>query len=272
MKKNSIPLHQAIIKVLPFGQNRACRALTYLLGDKVNAVVNKHKMKLDLQESIQRTMFLGKYEAIETGWFRECVNIGDIVIDVGANFGHYTTLASSLIGGGGRVFAFEPSPVANQALEQMIKNINNIILIKAAVGKANGTVELQLPTTKYLHSPSIIKSDSTFVAHKVPVIALDSFDPLTNLGQIKLIKIDVEGYEPDVLEGMKILISNKRVENIFCEFNSWWLERNSSSPQQLLECVLDSGYKIYKKTNLQNNLVGHSGAKFSLQDIWFKLI
>ena len=100
MKENSIPLHQAIIKALPFGQNRACGALTYLLGDKVDAVVNKHKMKLDLQESIQRTMFLGKYEAIETGWFRECVNVGDVVIDVGANFGHYTTLASSLIGGG----------------------------------------------------------------------------------------------------------------------------------------------------------------------------
>lgn len=180
MRLNYIPLHQIIIQSLPFGQHRACRALTYLFGDKVNAVVNKHKMRLDLRESIQRTMFLGKYEPTETGWFRECVNVGDIVIDVGANFGHYTTLAASLCWGRerGQVFAFEPSPIANLVLEKMIQNSpnKNIILTKAAVGKVNGTVELQLPNTKYLHSPSIIKSDPTFVAHKVPVIALDYFD------------------------------------------------------------------------------------------------
>lgn len=74
-----------------------------------------------------------------------------------------------------------------------------------------------------------------------------------------------------MLEGMENMIKDKRVENIFCEFNSWWLERNSSSPNQLLGRFKDYGYIIYKKTNLQNNLVGHKNAHFSLQDIWFKL-
>ena len=82
------------------------------------------------------------------------------------------------------MFALEPSPIANLVIEVMIQDSSNkiIILTKAAEVKVNCTVELQLPTKKYLHSPSIIKTDSTFVSQKVPIITLDYFNPLRNLG------------------------------------------------------------------------------------------
>ena len=84
-------------------------------------------------------------------------------------------------------------------------------------------------------------------------------------------KIDVEGYEPDVLAGAKHLLEARRIENIFCEFNSWWLNLNSTTPKQLLACFLDSGYKIHEQTTPQENLAGRNGTVFDLQDIWFKL-
>ena len=131
-------------------------------------------------------------------------------------------------------------------LENMIRDsdIRNVVLIKAAVGKSEGKVDLFLPTTRHLHSPSIMRSDLDFVPFSIPVVALDAFAPLNDVAQIKLIKIDVEGYEPDVLDGMENLIKERRIENIFCEFNSLWLERNSTRPEELLERFRDYGYKI----------------------------
>lgn len=273
MKHTLAPLYQKVIQNLPFGRGTAARALGFVLGGKVKSVVNQASMTLDLQEVIQRKMFLGTYEPTETEWFKECIKTGDIFIDVGANFGHYTTLGAALVGPEGRVFAFEPSPVASQVIEEMIKesDIQNVILTKAAVGKANGSADLFLPTTRNLHSPSIMKSDPGFIPFQIPVITLDTFEPLKTTPQIKLIKIDVEGYEPDVLDGMNNLLRAERVLNIFCEFNSWWLERNSTTSKQLLERFLDYGYKIHKQTVLQEGLIGHKGAFFNLQDIWFKL-
>jgi FkbM family methyltransferase len=239
----------------------------------MQAVVNQASYKLDLREAIQRQMFLRVYEPIETDWFRQCVGPGDTFVDVGANFGHYTSLGAALVGETGRVFAFEPSPVANGVLEAMIidSNIQNVLLTKAALGKTDSTVELFMPTSKNLHSPSLMRSDPGFMPLKVPVIALDNFEPLKRVDKIKLVKMDVEGYEPDVLDGMANLIRERKVLNIFCEFNSWWLGRNSITPKQLLERFQDYGFAIHKQTKLQVGLPGANGATFDLQDIWFTL-
>ena len=241
-------------------------------GRKLSAVVNDALLRLDLRETIQRMMFLGIYEPIQTEWFKQCLGANDTVIDVGASFGYYTTLAAQLVGPRGRVFAFEPSPIASCTIEAAIKEsrLENVTLTKAAVGKAAGNVSLYLPTTQHLHSPSILQNDPAFVPVQVPVIALDDFEPL-NGAQIKLVKIDVEGYEPDVLAGMERLVRARRIENIICEFNSGWLERNSTTPAQLLERFFDLGYQIRFQTDLQRDLKGHQGERYSLQDIWFHL-
>jgi FkbM family methyltransferase len=273
VKKNRPPFYQTGIQSLPFARHTALKAISFLFGHEKKAVVNQANMTLDLRETIQRQMFLGIYEPTETGWLRQCLNRGDTFIDVGASFGHYTTLGVVLVGPTGRVFAFEPSPVANRVLEESIvaSKIENVVLTKSAVGKANGSVSLFMPTTRSLHSPSILRSDPRFREIQVPVVALDYFEPLNHIPQVRVMKVDVEGYEPDVLAGAENLIKEKRIKNIFCEFNSWWLERNSTTPKQLRERFLDLGYEIYRQTELQENLVGHQGATFSLQDIWFQL-
>lgn len=149
--------------------------------------------------------------------------------------------------------------------------LQNIILTKAAVGRESSNVFLFMPTTQNLHSPSILYSDPDFVPVQVPMIALDHFTPLENISKIKLVKIDVEGYEPDVLLGMNYLIKNKRVENIICEFNSGWLKRNSVTPTQFLERFLDLGYQICRQTRFEENLIGRHSEFYTLQDIWFSI-
>jgi FkbM family methyltransferase len=273
LNSKRLPLYQAVIRKLPFKRSAAARAMGFLFGPGIAAQVNHFSMKLDLRESIQRLMFLDMYEPEQTAWFKQCLRSGDTFVDVGASFGYYTTLASTLVGLSGRVFAFEPSPLASKVIEETIVDaaIQNVTLTKAAVGGRSGGAVLFLPTTRYLHSPSILQSDPEFVPLEIAVVALDQFEPLEDVPRIKLVKIDVEGYEPDVLEGMANLIKAGRVENIICEFNSGWLHRNSTTAKQLLERFMDLGYKIRMQTKLQENLKGHHGELFNLQDIWFSI-
>jgi FkbM family methyltransferase len=265
------PFYQTIIKMLPFKKYVSARALGLLFGNRIKSVVNHAIVRLDLGEMIQFSMFLGSYEPIQTEWFKQCLCPGDVCIDVGASFGWYTTLAASLVGPTGKVFAFEPSPISSQVVEETIEDsiLQNVILTKAAVGKENGNVSLFLPTTRHLHSPSILQSDPGFVPIQVPIIALDHFEPLVNVPKVKLVKIDVEGYEPDVLAGMERLIKENRIENIICEFNSGWLKRNSMTPNQLHMRFLDLGYQVHMQTMLQENLINNDGENWSLQDFWF---
>lgn len=274
VKKESKTFCQNLVSNVFFGKSHICNLIGNITKGKVKAIVNQTAMTLDIREGIQRQMFFGSYEPIQTSWFKQCVTEGDIFIDVGASFGHYTTLGASIVGETGKVFAFEPSPVANSIIEKMIidSDVKNVVLVKAAIGQTEGTVDLYMPNTEYLHSPSIMQSDADFVAIRIPVVTLDNFEPLMGVDEIKLLKMDVEGYEPNVLDGMERLIKEKRVKNIFCEFNSWWLEQNSTTTKQLLERFLDYGYEINAQTDLQEGLAGHKGVTFSLQDIWFKLV
>jgi len=271
MKHFSIPFYQSMIRRIPYIKNQAAEVLNFFCRSKVVSQVNSFKMKLDLCECIQREMFYGNYEPEQTKWFKQYLCPGDVVVDIGANFGWYTTLAASLVGLTGKVFAFEPSPIAGQVVETMIKDamLQNTILTKAAVGDSSGNVSIFLPTIRYCHSPSVFQSDPSFVPFQVPVIALDDFMPLKDIAKIKLVKIDVEGYEPNVLAGMESLIKNNRIENIICEFNSGWLRRNSINPEQLHERFLDFGYRVNMQTKLEKDCVGHLGECYDLQDKFY---
>jgi len=159
MKYNRPPFYQTIIQNLPVKKRGVARALGLLFGRHgIRAVVNQSTVRLDLCETIQREMFLGLYEPTQTAWFKQCLHPGDVFIDVGASFGWYTTLGALLVGQTGKVFAFEPSPIASQIVEEMIKDSmhQNVILTKAAVGRMTGNTSLFLPTSRNLHSPSIL--------------------------------------------------------------------------------------------------------------------
>jgi FkbM family methyltransferase len=263
-------LVQNLVQGLPSRQDNALRILLKLTRGRAPAIVNRARMRLDVGEFIQRNMFLGTYEPRQTAWFRECLRPGDTVVDVGASFGYYTTLGAELVGPAGRVFAFEPSPIASKVIENAIRDsgIANVVLTKAALGRAASTVSLFMPNTPHLHSPSILPTDKEFVPVEVPVMRLDQFEPLRDR-PIKLLKMDVEGYEPNVLDGMTGLIEKGQVHNVICEFNSYWLERNSTTPAELLARFHGHGFKIREQSALNDNLVGHKGAHFELQDIWF---
>ena len=229
-------------------------------------------MRLDLSEAIQREIANGSYEPEQTGWVLECLAPGDRFVDIGANFGWYTALVSTLHNRSLDVFAFEPSSVAAQVIATTIdeNHLHNVTLVRSAVGDCVGEISLYMPMNESLHSPSVFFSDPNFVPLQVPLISLDSYALLADGRPINLIKIDVEGSEPNVIRGMSNLCRRGMVKNIICEFNSGWLRRNSWTPAQLLELITSLGFVVHKKTTLQIG-TEPDGKQFDLQDIWFKL-
>lgn len=246
------------------------------LHKKIQIRLNSYLMNLDLSEHIQNAMAAGNYEPTQTHWVNQILRPGSRFVDVGANVGHFAGLASKLVGTSGRVFAFEPSPIPSKTLREMIdeNHIQNMILSDAAVGDSNGHINLFLPpVADGVHSPSVFNPDllsDSFVPHSVPMITLDSYAPLNDGIPIDLIKIDVEGFEPNVIAGMQGLIKKGLVRHLICEFNSGWLRRNNgTTPTELLEMILQLGFSVTEKTDITIGLERNSQKTFEWQDILF---
>jgi FkbM family methyltransferase len=228
-------------------------------------------MELDVGDDIQRQMYLGRYEPAQSRWVRDILKPGGTFLDVGANVGYYTTLAASLVGSKGHLLAFEPSPYAYKRLETILKRnaITQVDAFQCAVGDKEEWLDLYLPKQAHLHSPSLVPTDKSFTSVKVQVCCLDSHPSLQAVSMIDLMKVDVEGFEPNVLRGMSKYLQNGYVKYLMCEFNSGWLEPNESSCEELLEIVKDMGFVVHEEIPKVTR-VGHGGQVYSYQDILFK--
>ena len=137
----------------------------------------------------------------------ELISTGDWVIDIGANVGHYTKRLSELVGDKGRVIAVEPVPTTFSLLSSNIQLFNNqnVSLLNVAISNEINLVGMSIPK----FSTGLI---NYYQAHLSPINGSDfsvlaiPLDPLFLLQRITLIKIDAEGHEPHVLEGLRGII------------------------------------------------------------------
>ncbi len=133
---------------------------------------------------------------------------GDWVIDIGAHVGHYTKRFSELAGTHGRVIAIEPVPTTFSLLAANVQLFAqaNVTLINAAVSNTAGVAGMAIPRSSagvanYYEAHLSSAADSA-----VTVLTL-SIDSLCIRERIALVKIDAEGHESFVLEGMRRLLS-----------------------------------------------------------------
>jgi len=127
---------------------------------------------------------------------------GDVVIDVGANFGDFIQIFKSQ-DLGLHLFCFEPDPIAFQVLS---RNHPTLHLENLAVSDKNGYRSFII-ATKTSDSSFILENDIYGNETKiVRVTRLDDYEPLSRFKKIRLLKIEAEGFEPEVLLGaVKIL-------------------------------------------------------------------
>ena len=199
-------------------------------------------MRLDLSDHGQRWIYFGTFERAETRLVKAWLRPGMTVVDVGANVGYYTLLAASCVGTAGRVFAVEPSPYAHNLLCEVVARnaLAQVVTLQAALGSAAGEGVLYSPPAGN-HSPSMVPSDRQR-GTMVPVRTLDACLLSWGVDQVDLLKIDVEGFELQVLAGALDSLRAGRICALLCELNDWWLRRAGGSAEELYRFLESSGF------------------------------
>jgi FkbM family methyltransferase len=134
----------------------------------------------------------------------------DFFIDIGSNIGLMSLHAAKILGGSGRVLSFEPQPSTYDILRKNIKlnHFANIEAVNIAIGSTNGTVDIYDNMEINRGSASLIKPNHTESSNQISIKSLDKYLEEHRINcNINCIKIDVEGWELEVLKGANKTLS-----------------------------------------------------------------
>lgn len=179
------------------------------------------------------------WNPVEYAAFRGTVRAGTIALDVGANVGAYAVLLGQWVGASGRVYAFEPSPVAFRGLVRHIAlNAQDGVVtpVAAAVADRDGTGDLIVADTA--GESRLADGVERGRTMSVSTVTIDSFCAREGLLP-SFIKIDVEGAELDVLRGARKSIAAAGSElALFVEMHpSTWSASEAGDLQRECEAL-----------------------------------
>ena len=103
----------------------------------------------------------------------------------------------------------------------------------------------------------------------MPIVTLDSLPELWSGPAIDLVKIDVEGCEPDVLAGMEQLVGAGRIKRVIVEYNSWWLRANHYSVERLQQQFADAGF-VEDRATRWGRSTASGGDSYELRSVLYK--
>jgi len=141
----------------------------------------------------------------------EHISKGDVEKDVGGNLGFFTMILSALVGTTGKVYTFEPSPEIIERLSRtiLINNLNHVESFMVGFGEEEGKAELYYNPSQSGLSSIVQKISSGTIPEEIKLTTLDKFS-WKSRKRISFIKIDTEGYEPQVLlGGASVLLNDK---------------------------------------------------------------
>ena len=160
-------------------------------------------------------------EPLTVGFYGRILRGGDTYVDVGAHIGFHTLVARHRVGPSGRVLAVEPQPYnCDQILANWRANrFENLVVQAAAAGGQRGFISLPHQPSSDRAKLSLANAgrpEGSELSFRVPILPLwEILDQNDVRGQVRLLKIDVEGFETAVLDGLGE--AARRTENVLLE-------------------------------------------------------
>lgn len=218
------------------------------------------KLYLYSDDILSHAIFVYKFETQELNFLSIYLQKGDHFIDIGCNFGLYSLVASKKVGREGKVFAFEPVSKTHERLERNIRlnRIKNITPTKAAISSTSCTMPMSISLDGHDAWNSLTKParGEKFLTEEVKTITLDDFVQENDLhDKIKMIKIDVEGWECEVIKGAIKTLTSELSPVLQVEFSEPALEAAGTSSGNLIKLLAGFGYKMYKYSGKNNEMV-----------------
>ncbi|NEC85120.1 FkbM family methyltransferase [Streptomyces sp. SID12501] len=212
------------------------------------------RFAVDTQDLIQRYVYLfGVWEPHMTAWLGRRLRAGDTFVDVGANVGVFSVLASRLVGDKGRVVSIEASPAFHDVLlrQSALNDCRNIRALNAAVSDSHRTLTFILASSRNMGANSIVPWDgpteSTFDIEARPLPELLEPEEIRNA---RVIKIDVEGAEGSVVRGLAPMLTELRPDaEITVEVTPDRMAQLGDSVEELLGTMREAGFHLYRLPN-----------------------
>jgi FkbM family methyltransferase len=190
--------------------------------------------------------FWGDYEPYNTKIYSRLVREGDVVFDVGANFGWFTMSFARWVGGAGRVHAFEPVPfIHTLAMETVALNgvgarvqVNDF-----GLGREDTTTSIfTYAGLPHGHATAVDLGRADAVSHECRIRRLDDYCEEERIASFRFMKVDVEGFEQDVFLGGQRVLSAKHAPVIAFELNPDCLLPRSLESIDVVAVLRELGY------------------------------
>jgi FkbM family methyltransferase len=207
----------------------------------------------DLEDVIQRYIYyFGVWEPNLTEFLRTRLREGDVFVDVGANIGYFTLQASTLVGRTGRVIAIEASPTIFRKLQANLErnHVQNVDALNVAACDHNGSVQVYLARPSNLGKTNILANEGSRYEGDVAASSLDMLLSPAQVARIRLLKIDVEGAEWLVVDGMRNLLRQARPNlEVVVELRPQVLRQYGKDVDDFVGLFAELGYKPYRLEN-----------------------
>jgi FkbM family methyltransferase len=189
----------------------------------------------------------GCYEEELTGTFEARLHEGSVCVDVGANEGYFSIVASKLVGAQGRVIAVEPQTRLRPVLERnfSLNQAANIQLHPVAVSNVSGKVDIYLAPDTITGSTSLSKSRKYPVPREtVNALTVQELLDQNRVRTVDLMKMDIESHEYEAILGSSEVFRSKRIRCLALELHPFMLKQRGKNPEEITEFLRGAGYEI----------------------------
>lgn len=188
-----------------------------------------------------------KYEVKFGRALREAIHEGDTVWDVGANLGLYTQMFSDWVGPKGHVVAFEPVPSCFSTLCDQTQGCSNVTTLNVGLGDARVQLPMHLAEDPQGATHTFIapqRADGAVV--ELAVYPGDTLREAERLPVPNVLKIDVEGFEPEVVRGLDTTLRDTNCRTVLCEVHFRLLESRGQkhAPEYIQSFLCDRGFTV----------------------------
>ena len=220
-------------------------------GEITTSTIHGYRMTVNLNDvGISHELALyGVHERESSQVVKKIIEPGMTILEIGANIGYYAILEARNAGASGHLYAVEPSPFNVALLKKNLarNNIKNADVYAMAIGEQNTTLPFFIAEKSNLSSfidrEAVGTMDGTTV--DVNVQTLDAF--LADKKPVDFIRMDVEGYEWEILQGAeKILSQATPPKYFFIELHSTLLPKKNRSSRDVIEKLVQCGYRVHK--------------------------
>jgi FkbM family methyltransferase len=201
---------------------------------------------VDISEWIDWNIYFGLVHSRSWESFLNQLHTGDTVFDIGANVGEITCRIAQRVGKEGNVYSFEPQP---QNFARLIRNLalnhyQNVRPEQLALGSSRGTIIMAPRDSLNSGTQRIVEMDSPGKeSNFILMTTLDDFVETNMIERLDSLKIDVEGYEPEVLKGAIRTIRHFH-PTILIEVVDRFLQERGGSARELLQMLEEEGYQL----------------------------